>query len=81
MQNHHISGGRAYYEVAISFRFRDIGHTLFFPRERGKIFEFHKILIIPVMWGTKRKPSMPGIIKTHFKCILSQVVVTITIVL
>ena len=36
-QNHHISGYRPYFDLVISFRFRDIDHTLFFPHARGKI--------------------------------------------
>ena len=42
MQNHHISGGRAYQNVRNSFRFRDIDHVLFFflrPREIFQIFQ------------------------------------------
>ena len=39
MQNHHISGGRTYQKDAISFRFQDIGHALFFPARAWENFK------------------------------------------
>ena len=55
MQNHHISGGRTHREDAISFHFLEIGHAPFSTLERGKYLKFHRIRIMPVMLGMKRK--------------------------